>query len=197
MMSRQKHSYRNRSIRLAVAAAGLAALPFSGCQAWKDFYQRPTPAALGTNSDQVWQRQEANAERSDFVVYQHEFKLGTDRLNMAGEDHVKKIAARLHAGQAEKVIIERSMMSAREDTANGYPVHPNPELDMRRREIVARCLEAMGIPDADQYVVVAPALAIGHTGNEAEAAYGQALGSYDHQNSGYGSFGGFMFRGGY
>ncbi len=197
MVTCQNRTCRNGSIRLAVVGIGLAALPLSGCKAWKEFYQQPTPPALGTNSDQLWQRQEANAERSDFVVYQHEFQLNGERLNTAGEDHVKKIAARLHAGQAEQVVVERSMMSPRADSVNHYPVHPNPELDMRRREIVVRCLEAMGIPDADQYVVVTPALATGLTGNEAEAAYGQAYNSYDHNNSGYGSFGGSMFRGGY
>lgn len=188
---------QNGSARLAAVAVALAALPLGGCKGWKQFYQPPTPPPLGALSDPVWQNQEANAERSDFVVHQHEFQGDGERLNTAGEDHLKKIAARLLSGQQAQVVVERSMMSPRGDTAQQYPIHPNPELDMRRREMVVRCLAAMGLPDADENVVVAPAFSQGLTGNEAESAYHQAMGAYDNQNGGYGSFGGFMFRGGY
>jgi hypothetical protein len=189
-------TWQNTSVRLAGITISLVLL-LPGCRTWKQYYAPPTPRPMGALSDPVWQNQEANAEQADFIVYQHEFAPDTEWLNTAGEDHVKKIASRLLAGQEAQVLVERSNMSVRPETTYQYPIHPNPELDMRRREIIVRCLSAMGVADADERVVVAPAFVQGFTGNEAEAAYQRGLGSFDHQNAGYGSFGGFMFRGGY
>ena len=183
--------------RLALLTVGLTVLMLTGCQTWRDYYQQPTPAPLGTLSDPIWQNQESNAEHSDFVIYQHEFQQNTEWLNTGGEDHVKKIASRLLAGQDAPVVIERGNMSVRPGTAQQYPIHPNPELDMRRREIVVRCLEAMQVPNADERVVVAPAIAQGATANEAEAAYHRGLSSNDSANRGFGGFSGGMFGGGY
>ena len=90
-------------------------------------HNRPE-APLGSISDSIWQRQEHNAEASDFVVHQHEFVKGTARLNVAGQDHVKQIALRLTRGNDFPVVVERSMLSARPDTEFRYPVHPNPQL---------------------------------------------------------------------
>ncbi|MEE2707723.1 MAG: hypothetical protein VX988_11780, partial [Planctomycetota bacterium] len=47
----------------------------------------------------------------------------------------------------------------------------NPRLDFKRREVVVRALAQMGIPDADQRVVIAPAFAQPYTSREAERAY--------------------------
>jgi hypothetical protein len=63
---------------------------------------------------------------------------------------------------------------------------------MRRREIVVRSLQAMGIADADDRVLVAPALAPGMKAYEAESAYGATIG----RQSGNSGFGGFFFGGG-
>lgn len=156
-----------------------------GCHGWGRIPD-PAPAPLGTLTDPIWRNQEANAERSDFVVYQHEFQGNTEFLNTLGEDHVKQVAYRLLRGQDAQVIIERSMTSPRPNTEFQYPVHPNPELDMRRREIVARSLAAMGIADAYERVVVAPALTPGFTADEAESAYRTGIGA-----SGMGPGGGF------
>ncbi len=185
--------------RIAATVTCLLALWSVGCQQWKQYYQHPTPAPLGTISDPVWQTQEANAERSDFVVYQHEFQRNAEWLNTAGEDHVKQIAARLLSGQDAQVVVERSMTTARADTKHKYPIHPNPELDMRRREIISRSLVAMGVEDAEDRVVVAPALTPGATASEAEAAYRGGFGASPFGGGGLGSgggFGGFMFGGG-
>jgi hypothetical protein len=175
---------------LAVATI-LTALVTTGCGRWKCFYEQPSVSPLGSQSDEVWKNQEANAEVSDFVVYQHEFQRDSEKLNTDGEDHVKQIADRLLRGQDAPVVVERSNTSVREDTVYGYPVHVNPELDMRRREIIVRSLTAMGISDADQRVVVAPAYVPGLRGPEAEAAYRRGMTSYNE-----GSFGGFFFGGG-
>jgi len=160
-------------LKKALAAAVTAAMFFiAGCPARRSLvYERPTAAPLGTLSDPVWQRQEGNAERSDFVIHEHEFVDASEVLNMAGEDHVKQIAARLASGQDTHVIVERSRNSARPETEYKYPVHPNPDLDMRRRELVVRCLVAMRVPDADVRVVVAPDLAPEYRAGEIEATY--------------------------
>jgi len=183
--------------RIATAAVALLVMvSATGCKAWRLFYQHPTVSPLGALSDPVWQMQETNAEMSDFVVHQHEFEKDTEYLNTDGEDHIKQIAARLGQGQDAYVVVERGRFSPRADTQYGYPVHPNPELDMRRREILVRSLAALGVVDADQRVVVAPAYAPGFKGYEAEAAYGSAMGGGG-RSGGYGSgFGGFFFGGG-
>lgn len=180
-------------LRVSLAVAALLLLAATGCQRWSQFTD-PAPAPLGTLSDPIWRNQEANAERSDFVVYQHEFQGNTEFLNTDGEDHVKQVAARLLRGQDAQVLIERSMTSAREDTEFGYRVHPNPELDMRRREIVARSLAAMGIADAYERVVVSPALTPGFTADEAESAYRTGIGVSGFGTP-YGGFGGFTTGG--
>ncbi len=180
----------NRTIRLTTAALGLMLLTLGGCGYWKQFRRQPEPP-LGTISDDIWQMQEHNAEASDFVVYQHEFKLNGIRLNRAGEDHVKQIAERLLAGQDFPVVVERSMTTPREDTEYQYPVHPNPELDMTRREVIVRALVALGVHDADERVVVAPAFATGYKATEAAGAYIRGFQGY---GGGYGGgFGGGFF----
>lgn len=181
----------------ALLVIGAVALMATGCAHYRcaeALYEPPPPAApLGTLSDHHWQIQEANGEASDFVVYQHEFEMNKARLNMAGEDHVKQIAARLHEGRNLPVLVERSMTTARPDTEFQYPVHPNPELDMLRREVVVRSLTAMGIPDADQRVVVAPALAPGQKATEARAAYLRGYSGRGYGGAGFGGFGGGFF----
>lgn len=192
----------NRLSRAFAAIACLLVLVAAGCESGPCGSRagRPSPASLGALSDPIWQNQEVNAEHSDFVVHQHEFTRDAEWLNTAGEDHVKQIAVRLLSGQDARVVVERGMMSARADTEFQYPVHPDPQLDMRRREVVVRSLAAMGVRDADERVMVAPDIAQGITGNEAEAAYARGLssGTYGAPGlGGLGGFGGFMFRGGF
>ena len=135
-------------------------------------------------------------------MYQNEFDVNTRQLNMAGQDHVKQLAARLLGGQDLPVVVERSLSTARETTEHKYSVHPNPQLDMMRRDVIVRSLTAMGVSDADQRVVVAPALTPGYTSPEAERAYYQSFqnglfGRGGFGGSGFGNFGsgGFGFGG--
>jgi hypothetical protein len=149
----------------------------------------PTPP-LGTQSDAIWRRQEAGASASDFVIYEHEFVVdpegqGKIRLNTAGEDHLKSIAARLNCGAPLPVVVERSMISEHPDSKYHYPVNPNPELDMKRREVVVKALVGLGIANADQCVVVAPAIAEGLTATEASRAYHHSL-TNSGRGNGYG-----------
>jgi len=175
--------------------AALVSLTAAGCVS---FY-RPgwfsavgtVPAPQGALTDPIWIGMEENAEPSKFVLYQHEFVYNTARFNWAGEDHIKQIAARLHAGQNYPVIIERSTTSKLAGTEYKYPVHPNPELDMQRRAVTVQVLLAMGIAEADQKVIVSPALVRGQEDLEAERSYSRSFG-YGGGNGGFGGgFGGF------
>jgi len=150
---------------------------------------RPPAPPLGTLSDPVWQNQEYNAEHSDFVIHEHEFIADTEYLNTLGEDHVKQIAARLASGHDGLVLIERSMNSARPETAYKYRVHPNPELDMKRRDIVVRSLLAMRIADADARTVIAPDLAPRYRAAETATSDFSDIGGFQ---GGWGGWGGGM-----
>jgi hypothetical protein len=180
----------------------------AGCQHAAMFYQSPNgPEMLGTKVDQLNQAQEENAEASKYVVYQHEFKLNVRdeegrvypgvRLNEFGEDHVKRIAENIRRGAPYPVVIERNRTSVKEGTEYKYPVHFDPELDMRRREVVVRALNKMGIPDADTRVVVAPAFAEPLTAMEAQMSYGRGIRNFGGGMGGGGGFGGGFGGGGF
>ncbi|QDT33651.1 hypothetical protein [Thalassoglobus polymorphus] len=146
-----------------------------------------TPHPLGTISDPVWQQQETNAEASDFVIHEHEWNGNTVDLNLAGKDHVKQIAARLESTPFP-VLIERSSMSVDPDSRFKYPVNNDAELDIARRNLVIAALQDMGIYDAEERVVVSPALTPGYTGFQAQGAYARGMGI--RSGGGGGGFGG-------
>ncbi len=166
----------------------------------------PPPEMLGTRVDEINQLQESNAEASKYVVYMHEFELndvfegtnpGAPRLNEAGEDHLKRIAHNLRRGAPYPVVIERSNTSAWPWTEFGYPIHYNPKLDMQRREVVVRALTLMGIPDAEQRVVVAPAFAQPFTSQEAQGAYSTGIGAGSGGRGGGGGGGAYFGASGF
>ncbi len=180
----------------------------TGCQSLVTRVQGPPPQVLGTCIDQMNMTQEINAEASKFVVYMHEFELnkpgvglaaGGWRLNDDGEDHVKQIAAKLNSGSAFPVVVERSRTSAKPGTTYQLPLHLNEDLDAQRRAVVVAALSAMGVRDAEQRVVVAPAFAEGQTATEASRAYSNGIrGGGGGGGGGFGGgfgFGGFGFGG--
>ncbi len=174
----------------AAVVTGATLLALTGCQHWKQHYQRPPAEPLGGITDSIWQMQERNAEMSDFVVHLHEFREhDSELLNLSGEEHLKSIAARLRKGQDAYVIVERSKHTANENTKFKLPVHTNPELDLRRRELIVRLLGAMGVADADQRTIVGTRLSPGFSGPE-------AVQSLKSGGTGTGSFGGFFIGGG-
>ena len=97
------------------------------------------------------------------------------------------------------MLVERSTTSKRDDTEYKYPVQANPELDMQRRAVIVQLLTALGVPDAEQRVIVSPQLNRGFQDGEAERAYyqgfsnGQFGGGF---GGGFGGFGGGGFGGG-
>jgi len=187
-----RHIQRTGVLLVCIGAA--LSLLSSGCAHFRkcggDCPERPAPPPpLGTLSDPIWQQQERNAEASDFVVHQHEFESNTARLNRLGETHLKQIAVRC-CKTSFPVLVEPSMITRKDGTDYGYPIHPNPELDRKRRNVVVHALLAMGVPDAEERVVISPALAPGFEGFEAERSYHRGFGGFLNGFGGFGGFGG-------
>jgi uncharacterized membrane protein YgcG len=161
-----------------------------------DYMGDITPHPIGTISDPIWQKLEHNAEASDFVVHEHEFISNTARLNASGEQHVKQIALRFtqRADLPYPVMIEPSSMSPRPGDKYGFAVHNDPALDLNRRQVVVAALQAMGLTDAEQKVVVSPALTPGFMEFQASQAFGRGFGGQNGMNGGFG--GGGMGGGG-
>jgi len=143
-----------------------------------DYMGDITPHPIGTISDSIWKKQEHNAEASDFVIHEHEFTANTARLNAAGEQHAKQIAMRFsqRPDLPYPILIEPSSMSPRPGDKYGFAVHNDPGLDLNRRQVIVAALQAMGLNDAEQKVVVSPALTPGFQEFEANRAYGQGFG---------------------
>lgn len=168
------------------------------------------PRPLGTIVDQVNQLQEDNAEPAKLVVYMHEFELNKPewehrlalkyegrpqgfRLTPYGEDHIRRIAAMLSQNPDDPmpVIVERNQTTMRDSTKHKYSVHFGDELDLERRTIVVRSLEALGVYDADSRVIVGPAFSEGLSAREAASAYENNFQQQSNSNSGGGGGGGF------
>lgn len=171
-------------------AIALAAMLVSGCHHKQQHAQIPydSVAPLGTISDDIWQKQEENAEASDFVIHESEFVGATAKLNAAGEDHVKQIAVRM-ISTPFPVIVEPSSMSVNQSDEYKYPVNGNDDLDMHRRNVIVKILQAMNVQDADERVVVSPALTPGFEGFEAYRAYTNGFRNRGNGGGGLGGFG--------
>ncbi|MCH9653755.1 MAG: hypothetical protein K0U86_07055 [Planctomycetes bacterium] len=169
----------------------LAAMLVSGCQhkQHKDQIPYDSAAPLGTISDDIWQKQEENGEASDFVIHESEFVGTTAKLNAAGEDHIKQIAVRM-ISTPFPIVVEPSSMSVKQSDEYKYPIHGNDDLDMHRRNVIVKMLQAMNVHDADERVVVSPAFTPGFEGFEAYRAYTNGFRNRGNGNVG-GSFGGF------
>jgi hypothetical protein len=114
------------------------------------------------------------------------------KLTPAGQDHVMQIVRKLQAdylsgstqvdGQTylknprHLVTVERSETSKLWRTKYHYPVHLNAELDELRRQLIANVLQANGVFNANELVVIAPAFPTGINGSEAGTAYSNAYG---------------------
>lgn len=177
-------------------AAAAAAAAGTGCHHGRGHARASTyyPLPLGTISDPAWQQQESNAEASDFVIHEHEWKGNTVELNHAGKDHVKQIAARANEVPFP-ILVQQSSMTVDPAATYGFPVHNNEELDQQRRELIVYALSQMGVPNAEERVVVSPALTPGFESFEAERAYNVGFGG-SRWGWGYGGLGG-GFGGGF
>jgi hypothetical protein len=139
---------------LCVAFVGLCA----GC-GWHGEYRSPSVPdvyPLGAVNRAHYQTMQANGEAADFILHQFDFVGSTSELAPAGKDHLLEIAARARSVPFP-VLIERTENNA------------NPTLDEHRRASIAQVLLDLGIADAPQRTIVAPAYGKGLTGREAEA----------------------------
>jgi uncharacterized membrane protein YgcG len=185
-----KSKYGSFWTRMALVTSGVL---LSGCVKLNGVSRPATTqsAPLGAISDGIWAAQEHRGEASEFVMYAHEFGLRSERLTLDGEDHVKQIASRILNGSESPVVVERSMNNKRLGRFH-YPVHPDPELDNQRRNIVVSALLELGVADAEELVVVAPAFATPAFGQEAAAAFARTIGGNNNSSSSFGGgFGGF------
>ena len=98
------------------------------------------------------------AADDQFVVYQHEWYMGSGFLGPYGCTHLKRIAALLPRQPAMLVL---------------QPA-PSPELNESRRMLLVRLLQREGVADAETRVVVAFPAAEGMSAVEAARAYGHA-----------------------
>lgn len=198
--------YRFRTA--GVATVLLATAILTGCQNTTPIPSRPTPPPpIGYLNDPVFRKQERNAEASDFVINRHEFRGKTALMNEMGQAHIKQIAYRAQKDHIFPIVIEPSDSKIDEESNNKYPIHPDPELDRLRRQVVVRALMEMGVGDAEQRVVIAPAYTPGYEIFEGERAFrrgfyggfgsrfGQGFGGFS--GGGFGGFGGGFGRGGF
>lgn len=119
-------------------------------------YDRPFP--LGQNTDAFWETQQTNAEAADFIFYDHEFVGESANLAPGAKRHLEEVALRLpHV--PFPIVIEQSMFNAK------------PDLDQARRQTIVMQLARLGVPNAEERVVVASAFAEGFTSIEGEGTY--------------------------
>jgi hypothetical protein len=138
---------------------------------------RPFP--LGQVTDSFWETQQTNAEAADFIFYDHEFKGNTAQLAPGGKKHLEQVALRLEHVPFP-VVIEES------------PHDSQPELDQQRRQTIVEQLGRLGLPNAEERVVVANAFPEGYTGIESESSYYNVLGNAFNGGAGrrFGGYGG-------
>jgi len=129
-----------------------------GCKAPPTGAQYDRPFPLGAVSDVFWETQQANAEAADFTFYDHEFRGDTAELAPGAKRHLESVALRLEHVPFP-VVIEQSNHNR------------HPELDQSRRTMIVESLVRMGVQNAEQRVVIAPAFTEGYTANEGAGAY--------------------------
>jgi hypothetical protein len=148
----------------------------SGCAEPGPPYDRPL--SFGQVTDAHWDTQMTNAQASSFVFYDHEFVGDTTRLNVLGQRHLLQVAIRLRHVPFPIVV---------EETPN----HRNPRLDAARREAILDRFAELGLHDLDTRVIIAPAIAEGILGPEAQEIYedsGRTIDAYG--DTGRGGYGG-------
>lgn len=161
----------------------------AGCTTWQDWKGRswawwhqnagmnvPETLPLGSTVRAHYHTMQTNGEAADFILHRLDFVGSTAELTPAGRDRILEIAARARSAPFP-VLIERSWNNA------------NPELDQHRRRIVAAILTDLGIPEADQRVIVAPAYGKGITSQEGQMDYYQFIYSRGYGGYGYGGYG--------
>ena len=82
-------------------------------------YDRPFP--LGAVTDVFWKTQQTNAEATDFILYDHEFKGNTAQLAPLARRHLEEIAADPRAGAGGGSVGRLPQRRARDPAPQGSP----------------------------------------------------------------------------
>ena len=150
----------------------------------------PEQYPLGSVNRAHYHTMQTNGEATDFIIHRNEFVGSSAELTFDGKDHIVEIAARMRSAPFP-VLVERSENNS------------DPELDQKRRNLIAKILIDFGNPDANQRTVVSPAYGKGINSREAEIEYyrfistrGRGNGNSQNGNSFGGGFGGGGFGGG-
>jgi hypothetical protein len=130
--------------RLKLAAAIIAGGLLTGCARERDRVRGLLPAPLAAVRKPIPAASERPLTPEDFHFREREFVNHTPRLNVAGEDHVRQIAAALPSTRF-KVMIEPSAVEEDPEA---------PQVDQQRRNLIVQSLLALGITDAESRVVV-------------------------------------------
>ena len=77
------------------------------------------------------------------------------------------------------------MTLKRLDSKYHYPINPNPESDLKRRETVVKALVTLGIPNAEQCVEGRRQWPKGYTAEEAIRAYNRGLTEWNTGQTGF------------
>jgi uncharacterized membrane protein YgcG len=205
------------SISLFVASLGLALGGCANkCGCPRDTQCDHSPCAIasppGTYTRQHLGLEHAKARANNFVIYQHEWFDGGDRLGPGGHEHVRKIVAELPK-QVHPIVVERQqvMPDERGETID-QAIARTEQLDQARRTSVVEALSKAGVPDADGLVIVGNASSEDLYADEAPQIFyqrflnsglfggglgGQGAGGVGGAGVGGGGFGGGGFGGGY
>jgi hypothetical protein len=129
----------------------------SGCgwHAGCDCASTPCLYPLGAVNQAHYEAMQANGRAAAFTVHEFEFIGTSSELSPAGKDHLLEIAGRARTVPFP-IVIERSDGNS------------NPTLDEHRRASVAQVMLDLGIGDAAQRTIVAPAYGKEPIGREAE-----------------------------
>jgi hypothetical protein len=151
-------------MRITTLSILLAVALLTGCQHKKGklgpMHDRPFP--LGQSSDAFWETQETNAEAADFIFYDHEFVGDTSKLTPLAKKHLEQVAKRLEHVPFPIVIEE----------CTGDPAN---QLDLARKQRIIEQLARLGIPNAEERVVVANAFPEGITAIESSSSYSSGI----------------------
>ncbi len=137
----------------------IVALIGSGCAApsgpqTADLTTPPAPRLEWKRSQQIAAKP-GEPVAQDLVIREHRFVSHSPELNLDGEDQIQRIVTALRHSRA-KIRIESSggapiLAAALSDTAD-----ESSKLDVQRRQYVIQKLLSLGIPDAEERVVLEP-----------------------------------------
>ncbi|MCA9072318.1 MAG: hypothetical protein KDA84_25505 [Planctomycetaceae bacterium] len=186
---------------LKTIATGAAMFALStGCQQVRDWHYcehecapavplEATPAPLGTSVCNYRDIHRGAAEAEDFVIFQHEWYQGGERLGPKGRRHLDQIIT--HLGECgTPVVIEPQEVFVEENEPIDTAVARARTLDEIRRQDIIATLAAAGVPNPEERVVIAYPKPEGLFGVEAPRTFRQIL------NTGRGNRGGGFGGGG-